>query len=86
MDIKVQRIVRLENGKGPLKAFADIIIDDLILIKGFRVVEGKHGLFVSVPQEQGKDHRWFDSVSILTSDLQKQISKVIVAAYQNEGC
>ena len=80
MEIKVQRIVLIEKSVGPLKAIADITIENSILVRGFRVVEGKHGVFVSVPQEQTKDRRWFDVVTILKTDLRKKISKAIISA------
>ena len=82
-EVKVQRIMRLQNGS-MLKAFADITINDSLLIKGLRVVEGKHGPFVSMPQMQGKDNKWYDSVKCLENDLKEQISDVVLYAYQNE--
>ena len=56
IDIKVMNIHRLTQ-EGHLKAFVDLGINDALLIKGIRVVEGKKGLFVSMPTEQGKN-RW----------------------------
>ena len=54
LDIKVQRIHRM-NGEGALKAFVDICINDAILIKGIRLVDGKKGLFISMPSEKAKE-------------------------------
>ena len=50
----------LYEGSPVLKAFAAIIVDDNLRIKGVRVLNGRNGLFVAMPQEQGKDKRWYD--------------------------
>jgi len=83
LEIQVQRMYRFESDR-PLKAFADIIVNDALLIKGIKVLEGKDGLFVSMPQEQAKDRKWYDSVRCLTTESREQITKVVLAVY-NEG-
>ena len=56
LEFKVERIYKLE-GDGNTKAFVDLVINDGLLIKGLRIVNGQKGLFVSMPREQGKDSR-----------------------------
>lgn len=58
---KVDKMFCLPDS-GPLKAFADISINDSIVIRGVRVMEGKKGLFITMPREQGKDSKWYDQV------------------------
>ncbi|OGX36553.1 MAG: hypothetical protein A3C36_06020 [Omnitrophica WOR_2 bacterium RIFCSPHIGHO2_02_FULL_52_10] len=81
--IQVQRLYRFDTDR-PLKAFADIIVNDALLIKGIRLLEGKKGLFVSMPQEQAKDKKWYESVRCLTQDVREQISEAVLAAYKEE--
>ena len=81
LEIQVQRMYRFESDR-PLKAFADIIVNDALLIKGIKVLEGKNGLFVSMPQEQAKDKKWYDSVRCLTQDVREQITEVVLAVYK----
>jgi stage V sporulation protein G len=80
MNITVERIYRLPEN-GPLKAFVDLSIDDVLLIKGIRIIQGPKGLFVSLPQEQGKDNRWYDSIRCLTPEFKKRLDDEIMAAY-----
>ena len=82
IDIKVLKIHRLAKDSR-IKAFADIGINDALLIKGIRVVEGKKGLFVSMPVEQGKNERWYERVRCLNQDIRQLIADKILAAYQN---
>ena len=82
LDIKVHKIFRL-NGNQPMKAFVDIAVNDLLLVKGLRVVDGKKGIFVSMPQEQGKDKKWYDQVRCLSDELMQHIEQVVIEAYRS---
>ncbi len=83
-DLMVKRMVKFD-GEGSLKAFCDLAIGELFLIRGLRVVEGKHGLFVSMPRQQGKDRRWYDNVSALTKESKEAVGRVVMEAYQQDG-
>jgi len=83
MNITVNRIYRFESDR-PLKAFVDLIIEDALLIKGVRVLEGKNGLFVQMPQEQAKDKKWYDSIRCLTQEARDKITEVVLCAYKDD--
>ena len=80
LEVKVINIHRLPEGR--VKAFVDLGINDAILIKGVRVVDGKKGLFVSMPSEQGKDERWYERVRCLNKDIKEIISEKVLEAYR----
>jgi stage V sporulation protein G len=84
LDIQVQRMYRFETDR-PLKAFADIIVNNALLIKGVMVMDGKKGLFVSMPREQGKDEKWYDTIRCLTRDVREQITEAVLAAYKEDN-
>ena len=81
LELQVQRMYRFETER-PLKAFVDLIVNDALLIKGVRVLEGKNGLFVSMPQEQAKDKKWYDTVRCLSQEIREKITEVVLAAYK----
>ena len=83
INLKVARLHRFETD-GAMKAFADVVINDALVIKGLRVVEGKKGVFVSMPQQQGKDRKWYDTVLPLTPEVRDEITRVILEAYKGE--
>ena len=83
MDIQVQRMYRFETDR-PLKAFVDIVVNDCLLIKGIRVMDGKNGLFVSMPREQAKDQKWYDTIRCLTQELRDQITEVVLTTYRGD--
>ena len=84
MELSVKRLVKFD-GEGTLKAFCDVAIDERFLVKGLRVVEGKRGLFVSMPRQQGKDTKWYDSVEAMTKEAKADVDRVVLRAYQQEG-
>ena len=79
--LAVKRLVRF-HGDGTVRAYCDLAIGDLFLIKGLRVVEGKNGLFVSMPRQQGKDSKWYDNVVALTKEIKQEVGRVVLEAYQ----
>ena len=81
--LSVKRLVKFE-GSGALRAFCDLAVGDLVLIKGMRVFEGKKGLFVSMPRHQGKDTKWYDVVESLTDEFKDEASRIVLEAYQRE--
>lgn len=83
LEIQVQRMYRFETDR-PLKAFADIVVNNALLIKGIMVMDGKNGLFVSMPKEQAKDKKWYEKVKCLSRNVQEQISEVVLLAYKVE--
>jgi stage V sporulation protein G len=81
--IEVARIHKVDNGSA-LKAFADVIINGQVLIKGVRVVEGENGLFVAMPRQQGKDNKWYETVSLLDEEVKQELQNTILEAYNAE--
>ena len=80
--VKVERIHKLE-GEGPTKAFCDLLILETFLVKGLRVVEGKEGLFLSMPRQQGKDGKWYDTVCPTSKEIRKGLEKMVIDEYQS---
>jgi stage V sporulation protein G len=80
IDIKVIKIHRLPQDSR-IKAFVDLGVNDVLLIKGVRIVQGKKGLFVSMPVEQGKNERWYERVRCLNQDVRSLIAEKVLEAY-----
>ena len=53
LEARIDRMVQ----KGNVKAIASVSLDGMFVVKGLKVMDGKKGLFVSMPQEsfQGTD-------------------------------
>lgn len=81
MDVQLTRFVRFEN-EGSLQAFCDVMIDGSVLIKGIRVVEGRLGPFVSMPRQQNRESKWYDSVVVLDGALKESLTRLVLEAYR----
>jgi len=81
IDPKVTKMHKTENGS--LKAFVEVTFNDCLSIKGFKVMEGRNGLFVSMPSERGKDDRWYESVRILDDSTSERVKSMILHQYQH---
>jgi stage V sporulation protein G len=80
LKLEVTRLHKLD-GKSATKAFCDLSILDSLVINGLRVVEGKDGLFVSMPREEGKDGKWYNTVIPLKREVKDEIEKIVLEAY-----
>lgn len=82
-DVEVTEIRKMV-GDSNLKAFADVKLGGRVLVKGFSVVLGKNGLFVSMPRKQGKDGRWFDVLTPVDDDFKQELQDRVLEAYDRE--
>ena len=81
--MKIVRMNKLdENAGGKTNAFFDIQTDDGIVIKGFKLVNGSNGIFMSSPNEKGKDGKYYDSV-ILPKEMKEQVEKMALSEHNN---
>ncbi len=84
MDMEVVRLRCFDEGESKLKAFVDVAVGEFI-VKGLRIMQGEKGLFVAMPQEKGKDGRWYDCFYPKSPQARQALSEVILVAYQNEA-
>ena len=77
----VSRLYRLGD-EGALKAFCDITVGGRLVVTGVKVVEGKNGLFVSMPRRQGADGKWRDTVFPISRDVRDDLNQTVMTAYK----
>ncbi|HOW36578.1 MAG TPA: SpoVG family protein [Candidatus Omnitrophota bacterium] len=82
LSFKVARIYKLTTG-GRIKAFVDMNVGDALVIRGLKIIEGPNGLFVSMPQEQGKDKKWYDTIRCMSDDVRAQITQCVLEGYES---
>ena len=57
------KIERMNKGSwGKVRAFFDLTTQEGFTIKGFKIIEGINGLFVSMPSQKSNDGEYYDSV------------------------
>jgi len=77
--------LRMSTREGSLKAFCNVDLKGVILIYGCRLMDGKNGLWVGMPQrkdESGEKTKWWDIVKIQKDTLKEEIQTAVIAAYE----
>lgn len=69
-----------QDGQGTLKAFASITLDGAFVVHGLRVVEGRNGLFVSMPNRQVKEE-YKDIAHPVTKEFKDELTDAVLAEY-----
>ena len=81
---------------GKIVGFASLLIDDVLEVNGFRIINGQKGLFVSPPQHKGKGKdengneidKWYDDVRFIgetSEDVSKEIKESILNSYNESN-
>jgi stage V sporulation protein G len=65
---------------GKVAAFLDLQTNDGIILKGFRLVDGSNGLFLSAPDQKGKDGKYYENV-ILPKELKEEAEQLAISEY-----
>ena len=82
LEAKIDRMVQ----KGNVKAIASVSMDGMFVVKGLKVMDGRKGLFVSMPQEtfSGKDgeKQYSNTFFALTNSAKTQLQEAVLDAYQ----
>ena len=78
-----------EEGQwGKVKAYFDVE-NAGFEIKGFRLVEGINGLFVSMPSRKGTDEngndKWFDTVWIESKNQREELNTIALNEFNSTG-
>ena len=82
------KIERMNKGSwGKVRAFFDIRTEEGLVVKGFKIMEGINGLFVSMPSQKGKNQQgedeWFDTVWI-EKELRDQLNQIALNEYGSQ--
>lgn len=84
MKIEVVKIGRMNTGK--LRAFIDVMFGGEYIVKGFKVIEtednnGELGLFVGMPQQAGKNGKWYNTFDTADDGAKQRLNEVILDSY-----
>jgi stage V sporulation protein G len=75
-------IKKLFNDGGNAKAAVSLTIEGVFVVRGARLVEGKNGLFVSMPSRRNADGEYFDVCFPINNETRLLILGAVTAAYE----
>ncbi len=82
LEITEVRITLRDDDK--LKAFASITLDDALVIRGLKIIEGATGMFVAMPSRQRKDGSYQDVAHPINRETREWLEKLVIGAYHEE--
>jgi stage V sporulation protein G len=65
-----------------LRAYVSLTIENALVIKDIKIVEGKNGLFVSMPSRRRKNGKYQDIAHPINSEFRKTIEEHIFNEYR----
>jgi len=76
------RAYPLAEPKGSTVSFASASINDMVAIRGIRVVESEKGKFVAMPQSQDKNGDYHDIAFPLDGELRKELNAAVLEEHE----
>ncbi len=68
-------------GEEKLKAFVSIVFDECFMVNDIKVIQGKDGLFISMPSRRKRNGRFKDVAHPLNNETRQRIEGQILAEY-----
>jgi len=65
-----------------LKAYASITFDDAFVVRNLKVIYGKKGMFVSMPNRKTKDGEYKDVAHPVNNEMRDLIEAKVLAEYE----
>lgn len=65
-----------------LKGIASITIDGCFVVHDIKVIDGKDGLFISMPNKKTADGQHIDIAHPINTETRNEIKDVVLEAYQ----
>ena len=78
-DVRIKKV----NNNTKVVAKASVTFDSAFVVHGFSIVNGKNGLFVSMPSIKFKDGDYIDIAHPITSVSRTTLIKIIMDAYKS---
>ena len=66
-----------------LRAFVSIVFDDCFMVNDIKVIQGKDGLFISMPSRKKRNGKFKDVAHPLNNETRKMLEDQILAEYDH---
>ena len=80
--MKVTAEIKKLFDEGNVKANLSLTIEGVFVVRGARLVDGKNGLFVSMPSRKNAEGEYFDVCFPINNETRLNILAVVTSAYE----
>lgn len=78
-NLKIRKVER----KNILVGFAEVELDSCLVIHGIRILEGKNGYFIGMPNK--KKDKYLDIVHPSNTEFRNKLTKIIIDEFNKKG-
>ncbi len=82
MKITDVRVRLVDKDSSKLRGVASITIDECFVIHDIKIIEGKDGLFISMPSRKTPDGEYRDIVHPINTETREQIISEVLKAFE----
>ena len=79
MDITEVKVFPIQEEK--LKAFVSIVFDHCFMVNDIKIIQGRDGLFISMPSRKKKNGEFKDVAHPLNNETRRMIESKVLAEY-----
>lgn len=76
--------IRKVSDKGNFLGSASITLDGAVIINDCKIMSGKNGKFVALPDRKGTDGKYYHTVYIADKRLLEDVNAKVIEAYEKE--
>lgn len=77
--------VRVHNREGSkVKAFASVLFDDAFVVHDIKLIDGKNGLFMVMPQRRLPNGQRKDIAHAINQETRSMIEEAVISKYEEE--
>lgn len=87
MEITNVRITKMSN-KGKLLAYAVVVLNNSIILKGIKIIDGSRGIFIAMPSKRNSKSntpKFREFYHPINSNARAQIVDAVLEAYEKES-
>ena len=82
MEVTGVRVHLVEKDK--VKAYVSITFDDAFVVRDLKIIQGDHGLFVTMPRRRLPDGTFRDTAHPLSKALRHVIEETVLKEYEKK--
>lgn len=79
-NVAVRKVSNMKNFLGS----ASVTLDGAVIINDCKIMNGKNGKFISLPERKGKDDKYYNVVWVVDERLREEITKKVLEEYEKE--
>ncbi|HOK39853.1 MAG TPA: septation regulator SpoVG [bacterium] len=82
MNISEVRVKAVQSRNGKLKGWASVTFDNAFVIHNMKIIEGKSGKFVAMPNRKTKEGGYKDIAHPINNEMRKLIETKVLGEYE----